>query len=340
MAMRPEGRESPTDSGKALEDRAFEASELPQVLLNAQGTVTFVNERARALFGLTGGEVGKPIQDLEISYRPIELRSLIDQATRDGRPTAAQRVEWVRGHESSFIDVHIVPLLSDAGALLGTGITFVDVTGFHELEEQLRRSQREVESAYEELQSTVEELETMNEELQSTNEELETTNEELQSTNEELETMNEELQSTNEELETMNEELRRRSLELNDVNVFFESVLLSVRVAVIVTDQQLRVVVWNHEAEDLWGLRADEVAGQHLLNLDIGFPVDRLRDPIRVCLSGASRSEMFTAPAMNRRGRSIETQVICTPLAREDGIQGVVILMEHREGPAGASVAG
>ena len=326
MAMRPPGSEPPAYSGQALEDRALEASELPQVLLNAEGMVTFVNERARALFGVTDSEIGKPIQDLEISYRPIELRSLIEQATKDGRPTAAQRVEWVRGHESSFIDVHVVPLLSDTGALLGTGITFVDVTGFHELEEQLRRSQREVESAYEELQSTVEELET--------------TNEELQSTNEELETMNEELQSTNEELETMNDELRRRSLELNDVNVFFESVLLSVRVAVIVTDQQLRVVVWNQEAEDLWGLRTGEVQGHHLLNLDIGFPVDRLRDPIRACLSGESRRETFSTPAMNRRGRSIETQVICTPLAREEGIQGVVILMEQREAPPEGSVSG
>lgn len=135
----------------------------------------------------------------------------------------------------------------------------------------------------------------------------------------------------------MNEELRRRSLELNDVNGFFESVLLSVRMGVIVTDEQLRVVVWNREAEDLWGLRADEVEGRHLLNLDIGFPVDRLRDPIRACLSGQSRREALTAPAMNRRGRAIEAQVICTPLAREDGIRGIVILMEQRETP---SVAG
>jgi two-component system CheB/CheR fusion protein len=124
------------------------------------------------------------------------------------------------------------------------------------------------------------------------------------------------------------------------VNVFFESVLLSVRVAVIVTDQQLRVVVWNREAEDLWGLRAAEVEGQHLFNLDIGFPVDRLRDPIRGCLSGESRRETFVTPAMNRRGRSIEAHVICTPLAREDGIHGVVILMEQRETAGEPSVAG
>ena len=143
--------------------------------------------------------------------------------------------------------------------------------------------------------------------------------------------MNEELQSTNEELETMNDELRRRSLELNDVNVFFESVLLSVRVAVIVADTQLRVMVWNREAEDLWGLRNDEVEGQHLLNLDIGFPVERLRDPARACISGESEREVLTVEATNRRGRTVTCQVLCTPLARGDGIQGVVILMEQAE---------
>ena len=312
----------------SMETRAFDTGPLPQVLIDAAGVVTFTNERARALFGLSGEEIGRPIQDLELSYRPVELRSLIERATSDKRPAAAERVEWMRGNESAFIDVHVVPLLSDGGEALGTGITFSDMTGYHDLEERLRRSQREVETAYEELQSTVEELETTNEELQSTNEELETTNEELQSTNEELETTNEELQSTNEELETMNDELRRRSHELNDVNVFFESVLLSVRVAVIVTDPALRVLVWNQEASDLWGLRGDEVEGQHLLNLDIGFPVDRLREPLKACLGGASRRETLTVEAMNRRGRPVTCQVICTPLARGEEIHGAVILME------------
>jgi two-component system CheB/CheR fusion protein len=331
MAPRPPAEEGPKAPDSSLETRAFDTGQLPQVLIDATGVVTFVNERARKLFGLSGEEVGRPIQDLELSYRPVELRSLIEQAVRDRRPAAAEQVEWIRGSESAFIDIHVVPLFSDGGTSIGTGITFSDVTGYHDLEERLRRSQREVETAYEELQSTVEELETTNEELQSTNEELETTNEELQSTNEELETMNEELQSTNEELETMNEELRRRSLELNDVNSFFESVLLSVRVAVIVTDPTLRVLVWNREASDLWGLRSDEVEGRHLLNLDIGFPIDRLREPLRACLSGESVRETLTVDALNRRGRSVTCQVVCTPLARGDEIHGAIILMEQVE---------
>ena len=116
--------------------------------------------------------------------------------------------------------------LSDGNGVIGISVTFADVDAApHAPGRTSRRSNRELESAYEELQSTNEELETTNEELQSTVEELETTNEELQSTNEELETMNEELQSTNEELQTINDELRQRSDELNQANGFLESIL-------------------------------------------------------------------------------------------------------------------
>src|SRR5262245_26350526 len=160
-------------------------------------------------------------------------------------------------------------MVSSNGGLVGTKISFVDVTRYRRLQEELQTSKHELETAYEELQSSNEELETTNEELQSSNEELETTNEELQSTNEELETMNEELQSTNEELETSSTELRQRSEDLNHVNALLKSILGGLRAAVAVVDRDLRVMLWNERAEDLWGLRADEVQGRHFLNLDI-----------------------------------------------------------------------
>lgn len=125
-------------------------------------------------------------------------------------------------------------------------------------------------------------METTNEELHSTNEELETTNEELQSTNEELETMNEEMQSTNEELQTINDELRQRSDELNRSNSFLHSILASLRGGVIVVDPKFTIAIWNAAAEELWGLRSDEVKGQSLFNLDIGLPVGQLRKAIQI----------------------------------------------------------
>jgi two-component system CheB/CheR fusion protein len=191
------------------------------------------------------------------------------------------------------------------------------------------RSKHELETAYEELQSTNEELETTNEELQSTVEELETTNEELQSTNEELETMNEELQSTNEELQTVNIELRERSEELLQANLFQESILGSLRHGVAVLDEQLNVLVWNHEAEDLWGLRAAEAKGQAFVGLDIGLPVDRLGTPIRRVMAGQTGRETVHVEAVNRRGKAIKTHVTCSPLRLQGGaVRGVIVLME------------
>src|SRR4030095_3440304 len=170
--------------------------------------------------------------------------------------------------ESRWLDLHVSPLSEPAS---GTVITFTDVTAYRGLQRELEQSHRELETAYEELQSTNEELETTNEELQSEWEERETTNEELQSTKEELETMNEELQSTNEELQAINDELRQRGDELNSANAFLQSVMASLRGGVAVVDRELRLLAWSRHAEELWGLRSDEVTGHHLLDPGIGM---------------------------------------------------------------------
>src|SRR5215468_8872205 len=200
-------------------------------------------------------------------------------------------------------------------------LTFLDVSRYQHLREELERSQRELETAYEELQSTVEELETTNEELQSTNEELETTNEELHSTNEELE-------STNEELETINNELRERSSEVSDLNQFLEAILGSLKSAVIVLGTQMEVKAWNRQAEELWGLRSDEVLGHHFLNLDIGFPVDTLRLPVRDLLAGRAQQAQVVRSAINRRGRAIECTVNVSGLMGDQETKGVILMMD------------
>jgi two-component system CheB/CheR fusion protein len=280
------------------------------------------------MFALKSGDVGKPLQDLEISYKPVELRSMIEQVRNERRPVTTKEIEWRPDNgDLRFLDVQVAPLTSLTGEFIGVSITFTDVSRYRSLHEDLERARRDLETAYEELQSTVEELETTNEELQSTNEELETTNEELQSTNEELETMNEELQSTNEELEAMNDELRDRTDDALHANAFLSSILSSVEQAVIVVDTDLRVTKWSLAASELWGLREDEVEGQHLLNLDIGVPVGELRGPIRQVLAGSSQ-EPVRLEGHNRRGQPVETEVSFAQLRSHlDENQGVILIM-------------
>ncbi len=299
-----------------LGELALEELPIARIVVDANGTLSIANQKARVLFTINPKDVGRPLQDLEISYRPVELRSLIEQAYAERRAVVQTSVER-RFHdgERQYFDIVVAPLFDDARAPLGVGVTFLDVTRYSRLSEELQHSREEIQTA--------------NEELQSSNEELETTNEELQSTNEELETMNEELQSTNEELQTVNEELRARTDEMNQLNAFFESVLTGMRSAAVVVNQNLNVLVWNRRAEDLWGMRADEVQGRSLLNLDIGLPVAQLRDVVRPCLSGEKDHQEIELDAVNRRGKKIKCRITCSPLVSPSKTrEGAILLME------------
>ena len=324
-----------TPDDNHLQALALESDSVGRVVFRADGTLAFANARARKFFHLTTQDLGKRLQDLELSYRPIELRSLVQEAVAFNRRVSRQNIPWPTGEGDGeghrYLEVEIEPLTDGgAGHPMGVHISFADVTRYRSLQEELERSKHELETAYEELQSTNEELETTNEELQSTNEELETTNEELQSTNEELETMNEELQSTNEELETTNTELRMRSDELNQANAFLASILAGLEFSVVVVDPRVQVLAWNHRAEDMWGLRADEVKGRHLMNLDFGLPVEQLNQPIRSVLSQEVSHLEISLDGVNRRGRSVRCHIRVNPLFAQSGeILGVILLMEE-----------
>ena len=300
--------------GARLRHAALMSSAAAQIVLDPEGRLALANNRAMHQFGLTPRDVGRPIQDLEVSYRPIELRTHIEEARLQRRPIWVRDVEQVRGGgETLSLDIQLVPLADDSGGEVGMTVIFNDVTQYRQLQNELTYANRQLEIAYEELQSTNEELETTNEELQSTVEELETTNEELQSTNEELETMNEELQSMNDELQFSNEALRDRQDEVERLNRFMAAVLGSMNSGVAVVDGDMQILAWNTRAEDLWGVRTDEAVGEHLMNLDIGLPVEQLRQPIRSSLASDNGSPaVLTLDAVNRPGRALQVQVTLT----------------------------
>jgi two-component system CheB/CheR fusion protein len=322
-----------TSTSLRLRDAAADLGPVAQLVVDRQGLVLQANQQLRSLFGLTSRDVGRPLQDLELSYRPFELRSSLELAYHERRPVIQTDASWVvPGGHQSYLDLQVIPVPDSSGTIAGAVISFLDVTHQRRLRDELHRTTQELETALEELQSTNEELETTNEELQSTVEELETTNEELQSTNEELETMNEELQSTNEELQTINEESKERSDELSELNAFLESIFTSLRGGVAVVDRDLQVRKWNTRAEDMWGLRSDEAVHKNFLNLDIGLPTDQLKAPIRNSLAG--EPEEIVLDATNRRGKAVRLKVTCTPLVSptKQAVSGVILVMEPVDG--------
>ncbi|WP_405148310.1 PAS domain-containing protein [Sphaerisporangium sp. NBC_01403] len=319
----------------ALQAVALASGPVAQIVIDRSGNVAMVNSLAEMLFTLNPRDIGKPFQDLEVSYRPAELRSVIEQVRLEMRPADLQDITWYRpsDKEARVFDISVVPLLDrPGGELAGVGINFHDVTHYRRLRDELQQANRELEHAYAELQSLNEELETTNEELQSTNEELETTNEELQSTNEELETINEELQSTNDELQQINDALNSRSEQLDQAKDFVSSVVRSLGDAVTVVDADLRVLVWSSGAEDLWGLRHDEAVGRQLTELDIGLPVatflPQLRRPPGAPPPASRRTTEIVVDAVNRRGRPARIKVELSWLYAEDASpRGVILVM-------------
>ncbi|MGH7803683.1 MAG: CheR family methyltransferase [Candidatus Binatia bacterium] len=309
-----------------LRDSAFDADVVAQIVFDNAGILVLANDSARALLGLGVKDLGRPLADLEIAYKPVDLRSHVNQVQAERRPVLLRGVAFPTPNGGArYLDVRVLPLFDGGIVSLGTKVAFDDVTIDRQVEESMLQLRQDLETMREELETT-------NEELETTNEELESTNEELQSTNEELETMNEELQSSNEELRTMNDEIVRRGDELNQVNAFLESILTSLRGGVIVTDRDLRVQVWNERATDLWGLRAEEVHEKALFGLDIGFPLEELRQPIRACLGGDSNHHEVLVPATNRRGKKIRCRVTTTPLLGLDQqSRGVILLMEDAD---------
>ena len=108
-------------------------------------------------------------------------------------------------------------------------------------------------------------------------------------------------------------------------------VLSSVAAGVVVLDAEMRVRSWNRGAEDLWGLRSDEVNEQSYFALEFGLPSAPVREMVQYCLESGTRSGPVAVKAVNRIGRTITCAVACSPL---DGHpKGVVLLMEESNQP-------
>jgi two-component system CheB/CheR fusion protein len=55
------------------------------MIVDFNGNLALANTSARSMFGINLLDLGHPLQDLEISYRPLELRSHIDQIYSERR---------------------------------------------------------------------------------------------------------------------------------------------------------------------------------------------------------------------------------------------------------------
>jgi two-component system CheB/CheR fusion protein len=165
---RTPARPTSSDNAALLRNEILLTNPVAQIAVGTDGRLVMVNNRAEAMLGLSDRDLGRPFQDLDISYRPLELRSQLTAVAESRAPVWLREVDWRRtGPDAIYVDVNLVPLLDTSGEVLGVSISFTDVTRFRQLRVEVETANRQLELAYEELQSTNEELETTNEELQA-----------------------------------------------------------------------------------------------------------------------------------------------------------------------------
>src|SRR5207244_4175410 len=92
-AIRDRGVEAPAADPSV--QAAFEALGVAQVVVNREGLVVLANEQARTLFRIPPVAIGRPFQELELSYRPADLRSRIEEVVRERRGMLLKDVQWM-----------------------------------------------------------------------------------------------------------------------------------------------------------------------------------------------------------------------------------------------------
>ena len=129
-----------------LRDKAFTTSPVAQIAVTMDETVALINHQAETMFGLTSRDVGRPLRDLGVSYRPVELRGYLEQARAERRPIRIKEVTWQRpGAEAVWLDIQVNPVITRENRLLGVAVVFHDVSAarrlLKELEHALRREE-------------------------------------------------------------------------------------------------------------------------------------------------------------------------------------------------------
>ena len=295
--------------------RALDVLPAAVMIVDTDDTVLTWNAASEALFEVpTEAAVARKFRDLDVSYRVEGLRSRIEDVKARHIPVRMDNVMLARRNgETIHADVTIEPLF-EGHRLTGVVVFSLEATEHARLKEQMTRVAEQHATAIEELQSTNGELETTNEELQSTNEEMETTNEELQSTNEELETTVEELQAANTELGALNAELESRTSELNRLDAYHRSLVNSFEHGIVVLDADGVVTTWNEVAEQMWGLRPEQVVGRPFFALPIGALAVRARQAFDTMLTQRRPADVQDVPYTRPGGQAIRGALRMLPL--------------------------
>ena len=270
------------------------------VLVDPHGRVLHLWGKLERFLRLEGGRADFSLAGLCVPALRGEVKALMHLAAASPAldevcETVCDGVELVAGEALSRVRVSAQALRGAAlgvgagercGEVVGVVVSFRELDrpvsdahaeGLVPVDEERQHLREELATAREHLHTLVQEIELAHNEQQSLHEELQASSEELQSSNEEL-------QASNEELTTLNEQLIGKSEELSGLNDVLLSIERSMQMAMVVVDEQMRVLRFNPLAVRIFGLLAHDV-GRTLHSVPCSLPLDKLPSQVARVLS-------------------------------------------------------
>lgn len=111
----------------ALRDAAFEDAVAAQVLIDGAGHLVLANQRARDRFGLLPSDIGRPLRDVQLCYRPVELTPHLERVMATGAPITLDPAAWP-GQTTRSVVVELVPLRGASAEVVGVSVAFREAT--------------------------------------------------------------------------------------------------------------------------------------------------------------------------------------------------------------------
>jgi two-component system CheB/CheR fusion protein len=311
-----------------LHQRLVERYAPPSVLINHEGDIVHLSEKAGQYLRYVGGEPSHNLIALIVPELRLELRTALFQMTQNGADIETRPATVNRNGSESSVSLTIRQVQRDEMSNKMVLVLFNE-SQKQEIEEQspeavnsliVKQLEGELFVTKEQLQLTIEQYETSAEELKASNEELQAINEELRSTTEELETSKEELQSINEELITVNHELKLKADETGKSNDDLQNFIASTEIATVFIGRSMRIKRFTPRAADVFNVIASDV-GRPLLDITHRLDYPNLeRDAVEVFRSlRASEREVNSDDGKTYIARLIPYRTT------EDKIDGLVL---------------
>jgi two-component system, chemotaxis family, CheB/CheR fusion protein len=275
--------------------RMLEVYSPPSLIVDEKLNVVHRSPTAGELLHLGEGEPSHNLLDLSRGDLRLKLRTALYQAFQNGLPSS--RPFHLDGNGGHPMKLRVHPQVEDATgekfALVifeesledraGRPVDTADRGALAEMEEELQRTNEQLEATSAAHDHTVAELQAANEELQSINEE-------EKAASEELETSREEIQSINEELITINQEHQSTIEELRRTNADLQNLIESTEIGTIFLDRGMRVRRFTPSVTALFNFISTD-QGRPLAHITHRLEYPGLIDDVRRVLSAQERIE-------------------------------------------------